>query len=186
MPQFVLYAEHKNTDMKKILLSLFAVVASVAGAFAMNLREAYTSLSELPQINVRAADYNLPVIADVVQDGEIAAAYNLDGEQIHKAGNAAFAILNEVPLSFVVNGGTNGEVAAFVYASPLRADTSEILVVAMSGLRGSVVAMYGTVDNAVVDAIRQAPLKIEGSFLSLEAHLPGDKGDFNIILSKAR
>ncbi len=35
------------------------------------------------------------------------------------------------------------------------------------------------------EAIRQAPLKMEGSFLSLEAAVP-EVGEFNIILSKAR
>lgn len=164
---------------------MFAALATVAGAHAMDLKGAFNALSNLPEISIIQPDYNLPVIADELKDGELAAAYNLNREQIGDVGTAALAILNQVPLSYMVNGGLNGEVGAMVYAHPADSVTSEVLIVAMSGYRGSVVFMYGTMENAAVEAIRQAPLQIEGSFLSLEAKMPDDS-TFNIILSKAR
>lgn len=171
--------------MKKLFLSLVILVAAGIGASAMNLKEAFGALSNLPAVEVREPDYNLPVISDVVQNGHIAAAYNLDREQILVSGNAALAILNEVPLQYMVNGGCNGLVSAFVYATPDGEGANDILIAAMSGYRGSLAFLYGKADDASIEAIRQAPLHIEGSFLSLEATVP-DAGEFNILLSKAR
>lgn len=161
------------------------LAAAGLGASAMSLKEAFGALSNLPEISVREPDYNLPVINDFVQNGRIAAAYNLDRAQIKRSGDAALAILNQVPLHYMINGGSNGLVGAFVYASPDGEGSNDVLVAAMSGYRGSLVFMYGKADDKCLEAIQQAPLHIEGTYLSLEASVP-DVGDFNIIMSKAR
>ena len=50
---------------------------------------------------------------------------------------------------------------------------------------GSVVFVYGAIDDAVKEAIQNAPLEMEGSFLKMEAKL-ADGDEFNIVVSKAR
>ncbi|MDE5877899.1 MAG: hypothetical protein K2H47_10455 [Muribaculaceae bacterium] len=171
--------------MKKIILTLITVIATTVSMSAMNLKEAFNALSNIPNVSVQTPDYNLPVNADIAQTGQIAGAYNLTQQQIEQTGNAAYVILNQIPFSYMVNGGNNGEVAAFVYATPNQEGSNDVLVVAMSGYKGSAVFIYGTLDNAAVQSLQSAPLNIQGNFLSLEATMP-DGNDFNIILSKAR
>lgn len=171
--------------MKKLIAMLVVAIATISSASAMNLKEAFSALSNIQNVTVVAPDYNLPVISDIAQSGQIAAGYNLNKEQINQAGTAAFTILNQVPLTAMVNGGNNGEVAAFVYAMPNDSGSNDVLIAVMSGYKGSVVFLYGTADDASVAAIQSAPLNIEGNFLSLEAQMPNGN-DFNITLSKAR
>ncbi len=164
---------------------MMAAVATIGSASAMSPKEAFTVLSEIPNVVVVAPDYNLPVNADIARVGQIAAAYNLSKEQMNETSTAAYTILNEVPLTTMVNGGNNGEVATFIYATPNEEGSNDVLIAVMSELKGSVVFVSGTADDATVSAIQAAPLNIEGNFLSLEAQMPnGD--DFNIALSKAR
>lgn len=177
--------KHKTIVMKKLVLMLVVAIAAISNASAMNLKEAFNALSNIQNVNVVTPDYNLPIDADIVQNGQLAAGYNLNKEQIAEAGTAAFTILNQVPLTSMVNGGNNGEVATFIYATPNDSGSNDVLVVAMSGYKGSVVFLYTTANDDDVAAIKAAPLKIEGNFLSLEAQLPNDN-QFNIILSKAR
>lgn len=185
--------------MKKILLSLLAVIGLSAGASAMSLKEAFKALSNIPNVSLSAPDYNLPVTAPLQAEGGLATAYNLDAEQIKTTGDAAMAILNQVPIKYMINGGCNNEVLAFVYATPTtegQGDTSvndnsekagkyDMLIAVMSGYRGMAVFLYGTVSGEVRDAFQAAPLKMEGNFLSCEVALP-DNNEFNIMLNKAR
>ena len=171
--------------MKKFILSLVAIISATVSMSAMSLKDAFNALSNIPNVTVTAPDYNLPVIADAIQNCQLAAGYNMNQQQIEESGTAALTLLNQVPLTYMINGGANNQVAAFVYTNPVGENSNEILIAAMSGYRGSVVFLYGTVDNATQNAIENAPLKIECNFLSLEAKLP-DGSDFNIVLSKAR
>lgn len=171
--------------MKKIILSLLAMFAITAGASAMNLKDAFTALSNLPNINVTAPDYNLPVVAEVIHNGQIAAGYNMPQQQILESATAAYAILNQVPMSYMINGGNNKEVAAFIYATPNDSESNDILIAAMNGSKGSIVFLYGTIDDASLNAIQNASLTMQGNYLSIEAQMP-DNTDFNITLSKSR
>ncbi len=172
--------------MKKLLLSIMALATVTFGASAMNLKEAFNALSNLPAVSITAPDYNLPVVSEVVLNGQIAAAYNLDAEQILQTGNAALTILNQVPLVYMINGGCNHYVGAFIYTTPNDEGTNDILIVTLSGYKGSMVAMYGQVDDTVKNAICSAPLNIQGDFLSIDTGDIPDVGYFNITLSKAR
>ena len=171
--------------MKKTILTLIAVLATTVSMSAMNLKEAFNALSNLPNVSVQKPDYNLPVDADMGQTGQLAAAYNLTPQQTEQTGNATYVILNQIPLSYMINGGNNKEVASFIYATPNQEGSNDVLVVAMSGYRGMVVFLYGTLDNAGVQALQAAPLNMQGNYLSLEASMPDGNG-FNIILNKAR
>lgn len=188
--------------MKKIFFSLLAALAITSTSCqqtannsaptgkcdtsTITLKEAFNNLAKLPNISITEPDYNLPVISDFVQDGTIAAAYNLDASQIYDSATKAFTILNKGPLTSMINGGNNNNVAAFVYTEPNDKGSNDILIVAMSGLKGSIVFMYGTIDDTCKSAIQNAKLEMQGDFLSLEAESIPDVGDFNIILSQAR
>lgn len=175
----------KTLVMKKLVILILAVLATTTATFALSLREAFDALSNLPNIGIKAPDYNLPVIGNIIESGEIAAAYNLDAEQIKVSGNGAFAILNQVPLSYMINGGCNNEVAALVYATPDNKGTNDILIAVMSGYKGSVVFLYGTISNAEKEAIQSAPLRMQGNYISIETVMP-DGSDFNISIGKGR
>lgn len=171
--------------MKKFAILLFAVIASVAGAAAMNLKDAFGALSNIANVQTVTPDYNLPVSLDGINDYQISAAYNLNAESIYTTGTAALTLLNQVPMTYMINGGGNHLVCAYVYAQPNDEGSNDILVAVMSGFRGSAVFIYGTVDNDTCQAIQQAPFQMEGTFISLNAPLP-DNNEFNIYLTKGR
>ena len=188
--------------MKKIILP-FIVLAAIAGFTSccgsssscdnasqsesreISLKEAFDELSKVQNVAMTAPDYNLPVIADVIRDAKIAAAYNLDAAGIKETGDQAFKVLDKLPMVKIINGGSNGEVAAFVYAEPNDSGSNDALIAVMSGYRGSVVFMYGTMDDTAKEAIQNAPLSIEGNYLNLDTTLPDDN-QFRISISKAR
>lgn len=184
--------------MKKILLMALVAAAGLTAcqspasdttskseAREISLKEAFSELSKVQNVAITAPDYNLPVIADVISDGQIAAAYNLDATKIKASADEAFAILNKLPLTKVINGGSNGQVAAFVYAEPNGSGSNDALIAVMSGYRGSVVFMYGTMDDTAKEAIQNAPLSIEGINLNLDTTLP-DGNEFHITINKGR
>ena len=171
--------------MKKFIFILVALIGLSVSASAITLKEAYSALSNVPNINMRQADYNLPIVDELIADGQIAGAYNLDATKIFETGTAIYTILNQIPMSYMINGGTNHQVAAFVYATPNEKGTNDILVVAMSGYLGSAVSMFGTATNETVEAFKSAPFEMEGSFLNLSAKVP-NVGEFNITLNKGR
>lgn len=171
--------------MKKIISVLVSLIAISVSASAINLKEAFDALSNVPNINVRQADANLPVVDELITDGRIAAAYNLDAAKIFETGTSVYTILNQIPISYMINGGNNNQVAAFVYATPDGTGSNDILVVVMSGYRGSAVSIFGTATNETVEAIKAAPFEMEGSYLNLSAKVP-EVGEFNITLDKGR
>lgn len=179
--------------MKKTLLSLIALLSVALGASAMSLKDAYKALSNIPNVSVTNPDYNLPMDISAMpdygftlNDGNLAAGYNMNAAQIKETGDAAYTILNQVPMVRMINGANNNLVAAFVYAEPTGENSNDVLIAAMSGYRGSVVFMYvQNVPDATCAAIQSAPVEMEGSFLSLNAKLSGND-EFSIILNKGR
>lgn len=164
--------------MKKILL-LVAIALSIAfSASAIGLKEAFDALSNVPNISHRT-DYNDPILGLIV-NGQYAAAENLNRSQIFESGNAVYTILNQVPLTRMINGGNNNTVAAFVYASPESTNgIYEVLIVLMSGKDGDISAIYGGIDEAAKNALQSAPLNMESDTIRIHASLPN--GDtFNI------
>lgn len=175
----------KLNPMKKFVLVILSLIVISVSVSAINLKEAYTALSNVPNINMRQADANLPVIDELIINGQIAGAYNLDATKIFETGTSVYTILNQIPMSYMINGGNNNQVAAFVYATPDKAGTNDILVVVMSGYRGLVVSIFGTATDETVEAIKTAPFEMKGSYLNLSAHVP-NIGEFNIVLNKGR
>lgn len=154
--------------MKKLILILFALTCAVWGTYAMDLREAYNALSNLPKITTEFKD---TVTVNVVENSSImkvASAHNLNSEDIKQVGNATFAILNQIPLSYMINGGNNGLVAAFVYCTPNENSSNDMLIVTMSGEQGDLTYLYVTdVNETSKLSIQQGKLTLKDSSLSI-------------------
>lgn len=134
--------------MKKSILILFALTCSVLGTYAMNLREAYNALSNLPEITTELNDtITVSINNNAVESNsvmKIAGAHNLNSEDIKTVGNSTFGILNQIPLSYMINGGNNGLVGAFVYCTPNENGSNDMLIVTMSGEQGDLTYVYVT------------------------------------------
>lgn len=85
--------------MKKTIFILLSLFTISVGASAIDLKDAFNALSNIPNINVRQADYNLPVVDELIIDGQIAGAYNLDESKIFETGTSVYTILNMIPMS---------------------------------------------------------------------------------------
>lgn len=158
--------------MKKYILILFALTCSVLGTYAMNLREAYNALSNLPKITTELNDtITVSVNNNVIENNsvmKIAGAHSLNSEEIETVGNATFAILNQIPLSYMINGGNNGLVAAFVYCTPNESGLNDMLIVTMSGEQGDLTYLYVTdVRETSKLCIQEGKLTLKGSSLSI-------------------
>lgn len=157
--------------MKKFILILFALTCYVSSIYAMNLKEAYTALSNLPKITTELND-TITVSVNKVEDYngtmKVAGAHNLNSEDIKIIGNATFSILNQVPLSYMINGGNNGLAAAFVYCTPNENGSNDMLIVTMSGEQGDLTYLYLTdVDSTSKICIQEGKLTLNGSSLSI-------------------
>lgn len=157
--------------MKKFLLLLFGLSLSVIGASAMNLKEAYDALSDLPNVSKVTNDTIHVSIDKVVEYNGIvqtSMAHNLDRTEIFKSGNATYAILNQIPLSYMINGGNNGYVAAFIYSAPNENGSNDILLVIMSGAQGDLTFTYipDANENSKVN-LTEAKLTMQGASLSI-------------------
>ncbi len=157
--------------MKKFLLLIFGITLSISGASAINLREAYNALSNLPYVSSVVNDtISVSISKTEKYSGTMLAsrAVGLGKTEIFQTGNATYAILNQIPLSYMINGGNNGYVAAFVYSTPNEEGTNDILVVSMSGWHGDISYVYVTnVEDVDVTALTNAKLFMQGSSLSL-------------------
>lgn len=161
--------------MKKIILLLTLAFSISFGASAMNLKEAFNALANVPNISAKT-DYNTPILGLIV-NGQQATARDLNASQILESGNAVYTILNQVPLMRMINGGNNNSVAAFVYATPESEDgLYEVLIVLMSGRNGDISIIYGGIDETAKVALQNAPLTMEDSRIGIHATLPN--GDY--------
>lgn len=158
--------------MKKLTIILLVLVCPVLGIYAMNLKEAYNALSNLPKITTELNDTITASINNKIVENngvmKVAGARNLNGEDIKTVGNATFSILNQVPLSYMINGGNNGVVAAFVYCTPNGNGSNDMLIVTMSGEQGDLTYLYMTdVNETSKLCIQEGKLTINKSSLSI-------------------
>ncbi len=140
-----------------------------------SLKDAYDQLSQIKGVsedsisNIKWGKYEVKIENN-------AGATNLDRQQIDSTGNAMLAILDRVPMKYIVNGATNQLAAGFVYANRLSADTNEVLIVAGSGEAGMFSASYGIANDSTVYALRISELSMQGQRfkLTLESS-PGEQ-----------
>lgn len=164
--------------MKKILFLLALAFSISFGASAMNLKEAFDALANVPNVSAKT-DYTHPILG-LIANGEIARAENLNASQILESGNAVYTILNQVPMTWMINGGNNHSVAAFVYATPeSKNGLHESLIILMTGKAGDITVIYGGIDDATKTALQNAPLYMDGASIRISASLP-DGNSFNI------
>lgn len=170
--------------MKKSILCLIVLICSLTNIHAMNLKEAYNALSNLPDISQQIDDtisVSINHVANYTGTMQVAGARNLDKDGIKRSGDATFAILNQIPLSYLINGGANGLVAAFAYCVPNEAGFNDMLIVTMSGEQGDLTYMYVTdLDENSKLCIQEATLTMQGSSLSIIPHQTGFIGAIKV------
>lgn len=162
--------------MKKILFILIMAFTCVASTSAINLKEAFSALSNLPNVSVEEnldlkdlTNNRCPVKLDSLKVVQVAIAYGLDAKQIFTTGNGAYTILNQIPLQYMINGANNNDVCAFLYSSPYEGmpGINHLLMVVMSGQWGSVVFIDAIVEDKERDAIQAASIEMKGNYLNM-------------------
>lgn len=171
--------------MKKYVIAIaILAVASVCGR-ALTLKEAFAALSEVPNVSVvdQSAFCPAGLPADSVDNLEIAVANRLDAARIKETGDAAYAVLDKVPLEYMINGANNHHVAAFLYATPNAEGSYDFLVVSMNGAGGDVAFLFMTISEATKTMFQNALLTMKGDMLMLMPAATGGGPSFNIMLN---
>lgn len=162
--------------MKKILLFLTITVAAIASASAINLQEAFSALSNLPNVSVKEnldlkdlMNDKCPIKLDSLKIAQVAIGNDLDAEKIATTGNGAYAILNQIPFQYMINGANNNNVCAFLYATPYEgsAGLNHLLIAIMSGEWGTVCFVDAIVADKERDAIQAASIEMKGNYLNM-------------------
>ena len=171
--------------MKKYVIALaILAVASVCGR-ALTLKEAFAALSQVPNVSVvdQLASGSVGLSADSVGNLEIAVADNLDAARIKATGDAVYAVLDKVPLEYMINGANNNLVAAFLYATPNAEGRYDFLVVSMDGAGGDIAVIFMTITESIKTMFQNAPLTMKGDVLTLMPVATGGSPSFNIMLN---
>lgn len=162
--------------MKRILLIIAITLVSVASASAINLQEAFSALSNLPNVTVKEnldlkdlTNNKCPIKLDSLKIAQVAIGYDLDAEKIAVTGNGAFAILNQIPFQYMINGANNNNVCAFLYSTPYEGHPglNHLLIAVMSGEWGSVVFADAIIAEKERDAIQAASIEMKGNSLNM-------------------
>lgn len=162
--------------MKRILLIIAITLVSVASASAINLQEAFSALSNLPNVTVKEnldlkdlTNNKCPIKLDSLKIAQVAIGYDLDAEKIAVTGNGAFAILNQIPFQYMINGANNNNVCAFLYSTPYEGHPglNHLLIAVMSGEWGSVVFADAIIADKERDAIQAASIEMKGNSLNM-------------------
>lgn len=162
--------------MKRILLIIAITLASVASASAINLQEAFSALSNLPNVTVKEnmdlkdlTNNKCPIKLDSLKIAQVAIGYDLDAEKIAVTGNGAFAILNQIPFQYMINGANNNNVCAFLYSTPYEGHPglNHLLIAVMSGEWGSVVFADAIIADKECDAIQAASIEMKGNSMNM-------------------
>lgn len=170
--------------MKKYVYILLALVCSVMSVRAIDLREAYDALSHLPKVSTVIDDtvsVSIDKAARYSGSMLVSRAVGLNPEEIKATGDATLAVLNQIPLTSMINGGCNGLVGAFVYSAVNEAGTNDMLIVTMSGEQGDLTYLFITdLDENSILSLQEAKLTMEGSSLSIIPRLRGVVGAIRV------
>ncbi len=110
-----------------------------------------------------------PIKLDSLKIAQVAIGYDLDAEKIAVTGNGAFAILNQIPFQYMINGANNNNVCAFLYSTPYEGHPglNHLLIAVMSGEWGSVVFADAIIADKERDAIQAASIEMKGNSLNM-------------------
>lgn len=157
------------------MLAILAIATSYAqsqtkGATeTTSLKQAFTEISQLPNVNVKVEANSWDIINnDRLDNAQLLYATGLNREQIEQTGNDIYRALDKVGLQYMINGANNHLVALFIYANQIADNRNELLLVLCSGAEGSVNVAYGITDNNTVQAMQQARLTIAGPYISFQ------------------
>ena len=162
--------------MKKMILIFAMIALSIASASAISLKEAFYALSNLPNVTVKEnldlknlTNNKCPIKLDSLKVVQLALAYDLDAEKISVTGNGAYAILNQIPFQYMINGANNSNVCAFLYSTPYEGQPglNHLLIAVMSGEWGTVYFVDAIVEDKERDAIQAAAIKMKGNYLNM-------------------
>lgn len=165
--------------MTKTLVSLMLAILAIATSYAQSqtkgatettsLKQAFTEISQLPNVNVKVEANSWDIINnDRLDNAQLLYATGLNREQIEQTGNDIYRALDKVGLQYMINGANNHLVALFIYANQIADNRNELLLVLCSGAEGSVNVAYGITDNNTVQAMQQARLTIAGPYISFQ------------------
>lgn len=162
-------------------------VVSVASASAISLKEAFSALSNLPNVSVKEnldlkdlTNNKCPIKLDSMKIVQVAIGYDLDAKKIYETGNGAYIIFNQIPLQYMINGANNNNVCVFLYSSPYEEQPglNHILIAIMSGEWGTVCFVDAIADDKERDAIQAASIVMKENYLNMAV-----PGYFNITIN---
>ena len=164
--------------MKKTLLFLSMLFVAVSAAFAQKPdkprhhafgpKEAYAMISKVQGLAPNESVTTIPITDNYSISGiKELKAENVDTQQINRIQDEIFRAINRVPLTSVVNGGTNGVSTGLVYSKPLPSGQNEVLIVAISAAGGYAQVDYGVADNATVEMIRNSAFNLDGTTVAM-------------------
>lgn len=158
--------------MKRILITIAILFATMAGVSAMSLTEAYSALCNVPNMSQtvipKTSSINYNSETDSIADVAMASATNLDAARILQTGNSVYTILNQIPLEYMINGANNNLVSAFIYATPCADNRYDCLMALMSGYTGDVGIISMTCDKNTKDELQNANVTMHGASLSIK------------------
>lgn len=150
--------------MKNILL-LTCLMTAAMSVNAITLKEGYEEMAKLPPLkgvdelkNVNVSDGWVEALP--MQDAQITVVAREKGNsQTVYYGSHVEAIANQLPDEQMVISGADFQSIVYVYASPLDADTSEVLVLVDQAYQGRTYAIYGKVNQRIVNAMKQGDVR---------------------------
>ena len=155
--------------MKKIILISVSLIFCCFGAFSNSLKDVFNELSKMPNIEITEKEPPETIVFDnkTYDTGwlEIAAASRLDAKQIKDTGDSVLNILDKVALTDRIICGYNKQVGIFIYATPKGQDLYEMLLVTMSGYRGDVNIIYNTINEATLQSLQEASVRMQDANL---------------------
>ena len=152
--------------MKKLFLTLIALVAASAACFAqITLKDAYEGLADLPGMSSKSAqtvkvdgnDAICNVVSASAQTSSASSAQNYRDQFIY--------MIESLPIRNMLVGANNQREMATIFAEPAGNGQYNILVLKANTLSGDFTASYGQADQATVDAIRNCQVSMDSDEL---------------------
>lgn len=162
--------------MKKLFLTLIAIVATSAACFAqITLKDAYEGLADLPgmksnqsccTVKVCGNDAICNVVSASAQATNAASTQNLRDQFIYT--------IESLPIRNMLVGANNQREMATVFAEPAGNGQYNVLVLKANALSGDFTASYGQADQATVDAIRNSQVSMDSDELIISSPAAGN------------
>lgn len=157
--------------MKKLFVLIVVFVATIAGASAMDLKEAFAALIKVPDVSLQADVKHSEAPVDMTEEGiysaEIATAADLSRVRTAEAMDSVYSVLNQLPIEYMINGANNGTVGCFIYSVPDGDGKYEILMAVLSPCTGNMEFTFLRADERIRDAIRNATVRMQGTCLTI-------------------